>query len=101
MDFDRNLAPTWGPTWGAKGGPQIDPLELNMAENPSWAHFGPQGRPGHRKYRFFVASESQSRPHFRWVVFRRFLRYGGSDALNVREGGGVGVAPNAKRRRHP
>ena len=29
VDFDRNLAPTWAPTWGSKKGPRVDFLQLN------------------------------------------------------------------------
>ena len=53
VDFDRNLAPTWAPTWGSKKGPRLDFLELNMffsmmkpGAGCSSRHFGPQGPPG-------------------------------------------------------
>ena len=54
VDFDRNLAPTWAPTWGAKKVHRFDFLEFNIAQNPSWGHLGPQGPLGSIFDRFLI-----------------------------------------------
>ena len=45
VDFDRNLAPTWAPTWGSKKGPRLDFLELNIFFR--WWNLGPAAHRGH------------------------------------------------------
>jgi len=39
VDFDRNLPPTWAPTWVSKKGPRLDFLELNIFFR--WWNLGP------------------------------------------------------------